>query len=124
MGLQITPQFDDSSMEVAWSYHGFAQFREEIARDGLGIPHLRAFYAAAQEDPELWERFGNDPLVYLINHSDCDGDLTEWECEGLGPRLRTTVANRADDDHIKERALALAEAAEAVVERGGRLEFH
>lgn len=65
----------------------------------------------------------DDPLVMLINHSDCDGELTPEECAKIAPRLRAVVELWKDQDIDKGRALELAKGMEEAVRRNEPLEF-
>ena len=66
----------------------------------------------------------HDDIVPLLNHSDCDGDLTVEECKRVAPRLRELVKDWSDDDYNKIHALALADGMDEAVEHNEPLEFY
>ena len=70
-----------------------------------------------------WESLSDD-IVPLLNHSDCDGELTPDECRTVAPRLRELVAGWPDDDRDKRQALDLADGMELAATNGESLTFH
>ncbi|MNS40516.1 hypothetical protein D3C72_728320 [compost metagenome] len=64
-----------------------------------------------------------DDIVPLLNHSDCDGELTPDECRKVGPRLIELVSQWDDDDRDKINALLLYEGMKEAAERNESLEF-
>jgi hypothetical protein len=63
----------------------------------------------------------NDPILPLLNHSDCDGHLTPEECKAVAPRLRELIPQL--DDWDRSQAAKLCEGMEAAATAGENLEF-
>jgi hypothetical protein len=64
-----------------------------------------------------------DPIVPLLNHSDCDGHLTPTQCKKAAPRLRELVEDWPDDDYDKRSALELADGMEEAAKAKENLVF-
>jgi len=120
---------DFSEGDAHWSYSGFMRFRRHLAKE-IGI-HLDAMEGFGfDESPRTlikWDRV-HDPIVPLLDHSDCDGDLSVEECRTIAPRLRELVQGWSDDPDLREsfdkqQALKLADAMDICGREGRRLEF-
>jgi len=124
-----------------WSYSGFGLFREKLAEEaGFDLRKMEGFcefnwyeemragtleQAKANEGPKRpWGEI-DDPIKSLLNHSDCDGELTPEECTLVAPRLRElikdwsldyssveTLAVAYDKDHGERLADLMDKAAE------------
>lgn len=132
----------------AWhgAYGAFSRFRNEVAQvagydvlpvtypDGsqyatvlIDWGHLpRRCYQGdwAGQDPE-------DPLLYLVAHSDCDGHLKPEACGRLADRLEELLPeiSKLPDDggHIgvwREKTLKLIKGLRLAAANNERLEFH
>lgn len=67
-----------------WSYSRFAQRRNELALlIGIKLESMAGFGGIQAS----WSDLPEDPLHALLNHSDCDGDLSIKECRGINRRL-------------------------------------
>jgi hypothetical protein len=95
---------DFGQSEAHWGYGGFMRFRERLA-SMIGILDLMA---AFNRDDFPWDKYP-DPITLLINHSDCDGQLTAEECGKIAPRLREMVTPWPEGDYDKRQALLLAD---------------
>ena len=130
-----------------WSYSGFMAFRKRLAREiGVDLECMAGF--APDEmvmslSPEQWtlldlghrpKQFNvswatvNDPIVPLLKHSDCDGNLSVEECRTIAPRLRELVRGWSDtpsphEAYDKMQALLLADGMEQCAREGRALEF-
>lgn len=64
------------------SYGGFNELRRRLA-ESAGMGNLDDYqgYGGTQPYPP------DEPLVPLLNHSDCEGELWWWQIEGLADRL-------------------------------------
>lgn len=69
-----------------------------------------------------WDKI-KDPIKPLLNHSDCDGDLTPDQCREVAPRIRELVKDWPDDDRDKINALLLADGMDLAVNKKENLEF-
>lgn len=97
MGLRF------SHGDAQWSYHGFGNFRKRLANEiGIDLMRMDGF----MDNGIPWDKI-IDPIVPLLNHSDCEGYLSAEECASVAPRLRELVS-AWDEDHDKNRALDLA----------------
>lgn len=125
MGLDIVPLVRDSEQRVSFSYTGFGEFRRRLAAHiGIELDAMDGF-GGTQE----WPDPKDEPLVHLLNHSDCDGSLKYEACSALAPRLRELVplvfpkdAQPGDDTfivgpHYRAHGLQLGDLC-AAVERG------
>lgn len=106
---------DFSHTEAHWGYIGFNFFRTKLAAeagialhcmDGFAADMLGRTYAKVRisgEDengnmgpigfqPVIKWSAVNDDIVPLLNHSDCDGELSPEECLKVAPRLRELVS--------------------------------
>ena len=78
---------DFSHGEARWAYSGFMRFRSMLAETlGYDVP-LHEMYGNnthdIMKDEAIWP---------LINHSDCEGELTVAEMEQILPQLKAIVA--------------------------------
>ena len=140
---------DFNNSKAHWSYSGFNRFREKLASEiGVFLPFMEGFWNPGEnsmsiidvtkrlvgektikenffwlpQKPFKWDNI-DDPIVDLLYHSDCDGELTYEECEKIAPRLRELVKNWDDDDYDKKQALLLVEGMENCVKEKVSLEF-
>lgn len=111
---------DFSHGDVSFAYSGFNRFRTRLAKD-IGID-LNSMVGFRGDIP--WEQAPRDPLLPLLNHSDCDGELTPEECKSIAPRLREIVNRWTDDPIDRTRGLQLADAMDEAAAAGEPLEFH
>ncbi len=68
-----------------------------------------------------WDNVFN-PIKSLLNHSDCNGELSTVECAVVAPRLRQLI-EKWNDNRDKEHAIMLAEGMEYCVTNGEVLTF-
>jgi hypothetical protein len=112
MGLD----FDGSS--AGWSYIGFHRFRARVAREiEVVLDKMDGFGGS-----ESWDPVKGDPIIYLLDHSDCDGELTPEQCRVVAPRLRELI-QYWPEDYDKVNAIALAEGMESCAKRNKPLRF-
>lgn len=108
--------------DARWSYSGFNSFRTKLAKEvGLDLDKMKGF----SDDPNAldWPSDESDPIMYLLNHSDCDGDITAEQCKLVGPRLRELIKSWDDDDFDKIQATRLADGMDLCAEENVSLEF-
>lgn len=65
-------------------YGAFGRWREELTR-AAGLPELSAMVGFGGQNS--WEHWEEDPIVILLNHSDCDGVILHKDCAPLAARL-------------------------------------
>lgn len=109
---------DFSHCEARWSYSGFGQFRRRLAQEiGVDLNKMYGFGGTRTFHTI------NDPIKYLLDHSDCDGNLDPVKCRKIIPRLRKLVSNWADNDYDKKQALELADGMEYCASKNRHLMF-
>lgn len=67
-------------------YSAFTRFRCALARVAWGVD-LYAAYCDEKLFDALLKAHGDDPLMHLINHSDCDGEIETDVQLALAERL-------------------------------------
>ena len=108
-----------SHTEASWSYSGFDKFRHRLAQE-------------VEIDLDMMDGFGgdipfdsiNDQIKPLLDHSDCEGELTPEECATVAPRLRELVSNWDYEDYDKRHALYLAEGMDEAASNNENLRFY
>lgn len=123
-----------------WSYSGFHSFRKLLAKSiGVDLEQMEGFSEWNREDLTVkskgtipWSTV-NDPLVPLLHHSDCDGELSPSECAKIAPRLRevcsawvvnrVTENNKWIDSYDQENGLLLADAMDLAAKTNKPLVF-
>jgi len=80
--------------------------------------------------PVKWSSLKPDMLHYLLNHSDCDGEL-EWDvCDGIADRLEAILSDFPDEyvgGHIgnwKEKTLKFIDGLRLAAKKHENVEFH
>jgi hypothetical protein len=84
---------------ASWSYSGFNRFRTKLAKEiGIDLYKMEGFIELGVVKPfSISWKLVNDPIVPLLNHSDCEGCLTPDECAQVAPRLRDLIQNWPND---------------------------
>ncbi len=135
---------------VHWSCTGFHAFRVKLAAEagialncmesyafgnasGTKYDLLKLIGVGGGDDEKREEYIALQPVITwdtvyddvkpLLNHSDCDGELTPDECRKVAPRLRELVNAWSNDDRDKRMALRLADAMEQAAAANENLEF-
>ncbi len=109
---------DFSHGQARWSYGGFNNFRQRLAQIlGFNLNDMIGFGGDLS-----WDQV-HDPIKDLLDHSDCDGDLSPEQCATIAPRLREMVTAWPNDEYDKVSALKLAEGMELAAAEGERLIF-
>lgn len=106
-----------------WSYSGFNYFRKRLAKEiGINLYDMEGFGDGCHS----WENVKDD-IVPLLNHSDCEGELSPEDCKSVAPRLRELVSNWDNRiweyEHDTQNARILADDMEKFGEKGIPLEF-
>jgi hypothetical protein len=137
MGLDFHwgPQRSANIAGPRWSYSGFMVFRERLARaagligsreslnDHYGSVESVAFRAGDRQALHAYPSQFNEPLVLLIDHADCEGDLSPDQCRRLAPRLRELMKDWPADDYDRIHGERLAAACEECARTKTILEF-
>ena len=112
---------DFSHCDAYWAYSGFHRFRVRLAKEvGIDLNEMRGFGGAQLK----WANPKDDPIIHLLDHSDCDGHLSPGRCKKIAPRLRELVAKWDDEDYDKIQALKLATGMEEAAKGRRNLRFH
>ena len=106
--------FKVGNLHASWSYGGFHEFRKRLAAE-IGMD-LEELYKGKYPFPQ-------EPLTFLLDHSDCDGILTSEQCLKLWPRLELLTASWPATDYDKIQAAQLIECMKATAKAGTVLEF-
>ena len=105
---------------VSWAYSGFNRFRERLCADA-GFGSLSNYEGFGGH--RTWPKGPKNPLVHLLHHSDCDGELDAWQCEGLGDAIRDVVCRWPVDDSDRQRGERLAAMADRAADKWGVVSF-
>jgi hypothetical protein len=127
---------DFSHTTAQWSYSGFSRFRDALAtHEGIDLDQMEGFRRRGDDRPRIPWTGITGPLVPLLNHSDCDGELSPEECRQIAPRLRAVVnelwpaETHSDFDadpngyHNRSSGLALADGMDTAAAAGEPLRF-
>lgn len=96
-----------------WSYSGFHRFRASLAElCGIELDKMGGFGGS-----RAWPSVESEPLVPLLNHSDCDGELSAEECRVVAPRLRELLP-KLSNDYDRVHGERLAALMDLVVDHG------
>lgn len=114
-----------------WSYTGFGEFRARLAAaENINLNRMEGYcrrYCDHSDGSECdattpWDGV-DSPLVPLLNHSDCDGELSAEECARVWPRLNAILATFPIDDYDYANGMALVYEMQAHERCGTPLEF-
>lgn len=109
---------DFSHGDAHWAYSGFMRFRNKLA-EALGyVVPLSTMY-----DDGSYTCMVNEPIWPLINHSDCEGELTVEEMQQIIPQLEDIINRWDDDDYDKSHGLDLVESMQEAINENESLEF-
>jgi hypothetical protein len=111
----------DFTRRARWAYSGFNRFRNRLTEQVFGFTYDALLESGIGS--KMWAQVAEHPLYPLLNHSDCDGDLSPEDCHKVGMALRGIVAAWDDDDYDKEQALRLASMMEMCAKHERRLIF-
>lgn len=101
-------------------YSYFNAFRAQIAK----VVHidLHAMYGFGGDVP--WSSIRDEPLVILLNHSDCDGEISPADAAALARRLREIIPLIPDHpDDVRGDAIKFATGCEAAAASNEYVEF-
>lgn len=106
-----------------WSYGSFSDFRVSLARlIGMNLKKMDGYCRDPQALPKSWKKWESDPICLLLNHSDCDGELSPEDCARCAPRLRELVGQLTDVYDVQH-GLILADYMDECAKRGVPLNF-
>ena len=100
------------------SYSSFAQFRQELALlVGIKLDEMDGFGG-----PRPWPDRATEPLVILLDHSDCDGAIAIGDLQPLAERL-AALGKDLPDGWLRDKALGFAAGLEFARAQGEEVEF-
>lgn len=95
----------EGDLHPCWSYHGFMEFRMALCR-AVGLDDFKRFGAGY---PVSWPPAEVEPLMILLSHSDCDGEIGHEDAGRLAARLLMVApAAFPDDDYDRHMGVLLA----------------
>lgn len=109
---------DFSHCDAHWGYSSFNRFRAR-----LGAFYGCLIFWDIKTIEGVQEALPKCPLLPLLAHSDCDGELTVEECLQIEPVLKSLVTFWDDDDRDKIEALELCAGMRLAIERKEPLRF-
>jgi hypothetical protein len=92
MGLDV------SHNAYSASYGTFGRWREFIAKQiGIDLNQMEGFGGT-----NSWDNIQDD-LVFLLNHSDCDGEILPADAKGIAIRLKEILKNlpESSDENVQ-----------------------
>lgn len=92
---------DFSHGNAHWSYSGFMAFRERLMQRTFNTP-LDNYMDGFSGDHPWTEMHQAHPLYPLLEHSDCDGELSPNECIDVARALIMAVRRWSDDINTDE----------------------
>jgi hypothetical protein len=88
----------DFTERAHWSYSGFHHFRERLAcAIGLKLDEMEGFGGT-----KAWDE--GHPLTPLLNHSDCEGELSDAQCGLVAFGLNEIIHKWPEDDYDRQNA--------------------
>jgi hypothetical protein len=110
----------------AWhgAYSSFGRFRKALAKEiDIELDAMIGF-----RGNKKWPSEKKEPLVSLLNHSDCDGEIKLKDLEPLSKRLKEVAATLPDNkpgawESLKEEILQFAEGCDKAILAGEDIEF-
>ena len=123
MGIGFCVDHDDGTenedSDAYWAYSGFHRFRKKLAAE-IGILNLESMEGYGGSGS--WDSVPSD-IIPLLNHSDCEGDISPQDCKRVAPMLRKHIQSWDDGDYDKKMGLALVETMERCAEEDRKLIF-
>jgi hypothetical protein len=113
-----------------WSYSGFYNFRNKIAKVALDIPKLNDMefcglgsHWGLESKNISWDPYLKNPICKFFLHSDCEGEWTVEEMEGFLPELTKALYALPEDDWDRAEGFKLVAGMEEAVESGVPIEL-
>ncbi len=85
------------------AYSAFNRWRTIVARMTLGIEldrmegfERRLLVGGLDRKPVSWDPYRNRPIVKLLNHSDCDGEILAEDCLAIAEELEAIMIRARD----------------------------
>jgi hypothetical protein len=103
---------DFSHGDAHWGYISFNGFRTRLAATTGRT--LESFWTG---------QYNDHPLAPLLNHSDCDGEISPEDCARVAPALKAIMEQWPENDSDRHKGLLLVEAMQECVVKKEPLEF-
>ena len=125
MGLTITPAGGgyDFTVRPSWSYSGFNRFRTRLC-ELAGLGDLDAYEWFGGSKP--WPEAKDEPLVPLLAHSDCDGEIEPEHLPALADRIEALLTRFGEgmaDTYDHQQAVKLVDCCREAAKKGVPLDF-
>lgn len=124
--FEMVEQYNNRKMGLdtshnAWHgpYSSFNSWREEIAK--LFNISLRDMYGFGGDIQ--WEAIEENDIHLLLNHSDCDGELSWEECKLIADAL-TSILDKIEDKWVKSKAETFIKGCLLAYSKQENIDFH
>lgn len=116
---------DFSHTNAHWAYSGFMRFREALAQhEGIDLDRMEGFRRYGDDRPRVSWATVDSPLKALLDHSDCDGEMSPEDCRQVAPYLRKVIHEVWPGDcYDRENGLLLVDGMEKAAAEGVPLDF-
>lgn len=109
------------------AYSRFDRFRQALCSVAWGLD-LRSFdgFSGGTQPTHTFApmKADDDALVYLLDHSDCDGEIRVEHLLPLAARLEELAPRLKYVEDFQQRCLQFAAGCRAAAARGEAVEFH
>ena len=112
MGIALHPG------NLRMSYSGFNALRRDISNlFGVNLGTMKGFGGSAE-----WNTFPEQGLVPLLNHSDCDGELSVADMKLIVPCLKPCVDKLIE--YHRSYCQTLIDDMESAISNNKKIDFH
>lgn len=108
------------------AYSAFGRWRKQLASQiGISLDEMQGFGGSRS-----WPSPDTEPLVHLLNHSDCDGQIESQHCAAIADRLAALIPGLPEGDgggHIgdwREKTQTFIDGLRLAAELGENVDFH
>ena len=70
-----------------------------------------------------WETLEPNPIHILLNHSDCDGEISWQDCKLVGEAL-FSIIDKIEDEWVKSKTLQFIEGCNLAFSKQENIDFH
>lgn len=106
--------------DAQWSCSGFNNFREKLMR---GLGETMTLYNLYEHDEYFKHVWGDDDIFPLINHCDCEGELTIPEMIKIIPRVAEIILLWNEEDYDRVNGMKFVEGMKLAIGAKESLKF-